>query len=207
MADLVFVYGTMESGKTTKLMQDNHNYRKHGHKVVIIKPLIDTKGDKCIVNRMNESLEVNLLLGKDDSLLFVDNLKIIKNAKALLVDEAQFLSKKQIEELWVIAHTLDIHVNCYGLKSDFLGMPFEGTAALLGHADIKTELTVNCECGKMAIFNARKVNGKFTNEGDTVAIDGEDKVTYVPLCSDCYIKNVYGQGRANSIKNLVKKIK
>jgi len=190
MADLSFIYGTMESGKTTKLLQDNFNYHKHGHNVVIIKPLLDTKGGNTVVSRMNESAKVHILLGADASILDLENLKIIKNAKVVLIDEAQFFSEKQIFEFWQIAHILNICVICYGLKSDFQGRLFEGSSALIGLADKKTELTVNCRCGETAVFNARKINGKFVYDGDVVAIDGEKSVTYEPLCSKCFLENV-----------------
>ena len=190
MADLSFFYGTMESGKTTKLLQDNYNYRKHGHKVIIIKPLLDTKGGETVVNRTNNSANVDILLAKEDSLLDLEHLKLIVGSKVILVDEAQFFTPEQIKELWAIAHILDIQVICYGLKNDFRGVPFEGSIALFGFADHKTELTVRCECGELANFNARLVDGKFTRDGDVVAIDGEHNVSYVPLCSDCYLKYV-----------------
>ena len=200
MANLSFYYGTMASGKTTKLLQDNYNYRKNGHKVVIIKPLIDTKGGNKVVSRMDTDAKVDIIIGKNDEILTKDNLKIIKDAKVLLVDEAQFFSFDQIKELWLVAHVLNISVVCYGLKSDFLGRPFEGTQALLGYADYKNELTVNCECGEVAVFNARKVNDKFVSSGDTVVIDDKSNVSYVPLCSDCYLKKVVIQDNPSILK-------
>jgi len=190
VADLSFIYGTMESGKTTKLLQDNYNYCKHGHKVVIVKPQIDTKGGDSVVNRINNSARVHFMIGPKDSFLDKKHLKAIDGAKVILADEAQFFTPIQIEELWEIAHIFDIQVICYGLKTDFRGIPFEGTTALFGYADHKTELTVKCECGDVANFNARLVNQKFTRDGDIVAIDGEQNVSYVPFCSDCYVKYV-----------------
>lgn len=190
MADLSFIYGTMESGKTTKLLQDNYNYCRHGHKVIIVKPMLDTKGGKTILNRLNNSTEVDFLVGENESFLELKYLKILDGAKVILADEAQFFTTKQIEELWKIAHIFDIQVICYGLKNDFRGLPFEGAIALFGFADHKTELTVRCECGELANFNARLVDGMFTRDGDIVAIDGEHNVSYVPLCSDCYLKYV-----------------
>lgn len=190
MADLTFFYGTMECGKTTKLLQDNYNYIRHGHKVVIVKPLLDKKGGNTVVSRNTGSANVDILIDKDDSFLSDNNINIFKEAKVILVDEAQFIPEQQIKELWMVAHIMNISVVCYGLKSDFLGRPFDGTRALLGYADIKHELTVNCLCGKEAIFNARMVDGKFTQEGDVVAIDGFSEVSYVPLCGECYLDKV-----------------
>ena len=199
MAELSFVYGTMESGKTIKLLQDNYNYKKHGHKVIIIKPLLDTKGGMTVVNRTCDSAQVDIALGKEESLLDLKNLRQIVGAKALLVDEAQFLLAGQIKELWEIAHILDIQVICYGLKTDFRGVPFGGSIALFGLADHTTELTVRCECGEIANFNARIVDGEYTIDGDLVAIDGEHNVMYHPLCSKCYLEKVVGKTRSEYV--------
>ena len=190
MANLIFYYGTMGSGKTTKLLQDHYNYRKDGHKIVLMKPLLDTKGDDRVLNRMNQSLRADLLIAPNERIISDANLELLLDAKALLVDEAQFLNFDQVKELWLIAHVLNKSVSCYGLKSDFLGKPFEGTQALLGYADRKNELLVNCSCGEVANFNARMVNGEFVMQGDVVAIDGKDNVSYIPLCSECYLNKV-----------------
>ena len=108
----------------------------------------------------------------------------------ILVDEAQFLSKKQVNELWYIAHKYNINVVCYGLKSNFKKELFEGSMQLLARSDEKHELTVNCSCGKPAMFNARKINNKYIYSGKEVVIDGADNIMYVPLCSDCYLEFV-----------------
>ena len=190
MADLEYIYGTMASGKTTKLLIDNYNYRKNGANVAIIKPLIDTKGGSTVVSRMEESANVDVLLGENDSLLDINIFKKIASADVILADEAQFFTEEQIWELWYIAHRLNVSVICYGLKSDFLGNLFPGSSALLAISDFKTELSVRCKCGKPAIFNARMIDGKYITSGETVAIDGEQSVSYVPLCSDCFMLEV-----------------
>lgn len=199
MADLSFIYGTMESGKTTKLLQDNYNYTKHGYKVIIVKPKLDTKGGDTVVNRKKDSAKVDIILDKSDSILSKDNLKIALDAKAILIDEAQFFTHEQVVDFWKLAHIFGISVICYGLKNDFKGYLFEGTAALLSYADSKTELTVKCECGETAVFNARCVGGDFTSEGTTVAIDGEDDVSYVPLCGNCYLHKVLNKSSVDDI--------
>ena len=99
----------------------------------------------------------------------------------------------------MLSHEIGITVICYALKSDFKGRLFKGTQALIGYADRKNELTVNCKCGETAIFNARKVNGVFVYSGDEVAIDGVDDVSYVPLCSECYFKEVISKKEKNMI--------
>ena len=193
MANLSFYYGTMASGKTTKLLQDNYNYRQNGKDVIIMKPFVDTKGGNTVISRTGNNAIVDITIGKQDRIASKGNMRLIMNADVILVDEAQFLSIEQIKTLWLIAHVLDIPVVCYGLKSDFKGMPFDGTIALIGLSDYKNELTVNCECGQLAVFNARKVNGEYVLQGDTIAIDGTQNVSYVPLCSECYLKKVIGK--------------
>lgn len=191
MANLTFYYGTMEVGKTTKLIQDHYNYSKYLFRIVLMKPSIDKKGGDTIVNRIGENIKVDMLIAKSASLLSKKYFNKYKYAQFLLVDEAQFLTKKQVNDLWYIAHKFDISVVCYGLKSNFKGDLFEGSNQLFARSDEKHELTVNCSCGKPAMFNARRVNGKYKLRGSECLIDGEDSaVVYVPLCGDCYLKKV-----------------
>ena len=130
-----------------------------------------------------------------------------------MVDEVELLSEEQIKELWYIAHLINIPVLCYGLKSNFKGEIFgEGVSALFAIADIVEEIGSSsiCPCGKKAIFNARKVNDKFTDVGPTIVIeDGKSaNVEYVPLCSECYLKYVkIHSDEAKKLAKLVDKIK
>ncbi|NMA51271.1 MAG: thymidine kinase [Mollicutes bacterium] len=190
MADLSYIYGVMEAGKTSKLLQDVFNYRKNEHNIIVIKPLVDKKGGNKIISRIGDSIDVDILISPEESFTDKKNLSMIQKAKAIFVDEAQFLSASQIKELWLIAHLKDVQVFCYGLKTDFRGIPFEGSCALFGYADSKTELITRCPCGNIANMNARVVNEEFTREGDVVAIDGIDNIKYIPLCSDCYISKL-----------------
>ena len=154
MANLTFYYGTMAVGKTTKLLQDHYNYSKYLINLVVLK-----------VNRIGENIKVDLLIPKSANLLSKKYMNKFMYAEFILVDEAQFLSKEQINELWFIAHKFNISVICYGLKSNFKGNLFEGSEQLFARADEKHELTVNCVCGKVAMFNARRVNGKYSASG------------------------------------------
>lgn len=191
MANLTFYYGTMAVGKTTKLLQDHYNYSKYLINIVVMKPKIDTKGEATVVNRIGENIKVDVLIPKNASLLSEKYKKRFMYAEFLLVDEAQFLSKRQINELWFIAHKYNISVICYGLKSNFKGDLFEGSNQLFARADEKHELTVNCVCGRVAMFNARRVNGKYSAKGAEVLIDGaEDTVEYIPLCAQHYLEFV-----------------
>ena len=191
MANLTFYYGTMAVGKTTKLIQDHYNYGKYLINIVVMKPKIDTKGGNKVINRIGENVSVDVLVPKSANLLSSKYRSKYMYAEFILVDEAQFLSKKQVNELWYIAHKYNISVICYGLKSNFKGDLFEGSMQLFARSDEKHELTVNCICGKPAMFNARRVNGKYSASGKEVVIDGSnDEVEYIPLCADHYLEYV-----------------
>lgn len=191
MANLTLYYGTMAVGKTTKLIQDHYNYSKYLLSLVVMKPKIDSKGGNTVVTRTGDNIVVDILISKSASLLSKKYFEKYRNAQFILVDEAQFLSKEQINELWFIAHKYNISVICYALKSNFKGDLFEGSAQLFARSDEKHEITVNCLCGRPAMFNARRVNGKYTKDGAEVVIDGsKSEVEYIPLCSDHYLEYV-----------------
>ena len=188
MAKLYFRYGAMNSGKSTLLLQTCHNYEENGMTAIIVKPSVDTKGKEKIVSRIGAEREVDLLLGKDDNLFDIVKSKY-NDVNCILVDEAQFLTKEQANECMDIVVDLDIPVICYGLRTDFLTNGFEGSTRLLEIAHTLEEMKTICRCGRKAIYNARFVNGTFTIDGKQVAIDGEENVTYVPMCAKCYKKS------------------
>ncbi len=185
MAKLYFRYGAMNCGKTTMLLQVAHNYEERGMKVILIKPLIDTKGNDKVVSRLGVNRKVDILLNKDDSLFSkIDNLP-----DAIIVDEAQFLEPKQVEELFYVSKEYNVPVLCYGLRSDFQTKGFPGAIRLFELADSIEELKTICRCGKKATFNMRFLNGKPIFDGNQVAIDnGKDNITYESVCGNCYIK-------------------
>lgn len=190
MAKLSFKYATMNSGKTIDLLRTAYNYEENNGKVIIIKPKIDTKGNEKIVSRLGISRKVDYLIYYDDELFDIleGNLK---NIDAILVDEAQFLSKKQIDDLSIISCVMDIDVICYGLRVNFRGVLFEGSKRLLEVADSINELVTLCECRKVARYVGRKVDGIFKMDGPEIIIDGSKKnIEYVPLCKECYLKKV-----------------
>lgn len=188
MAKLYFRYGAMNSGKSTLLLQTCHNYEENGMTAIIVKPSVDTKGKEKIVSRIGAEREVDLLLGKDDNLFDIVKSKY-NDVNCILIDEAQFLTKEQANECMDIVVDLDIPVICYGLRTDFLTNGFEGSTRLLEIAHTLEEMKTICRCGSKAIYNARFVNGTFTIDGKQVAIDGEENVTYVPMCAKCYKKS------------------
>ena len=190
MSKLYFRYGAMNCGKSTNLLQVAYNYEERGMNTIIIKPKTDTKGGNKIVARLGVTKEVDVSVGTEENIFTTVEEYIKENGQihCILADEVQFFSKNQIDELFMIAVKLDIPVICYGLRTDFQMVGFEGSERLLLIAHSLEELKTICKCGKKAIVNGRKINGKFVFEGNQVAIDNEDNVEYEALCPQCYIK-------------------
>ncbi|MBR4178969.1 MAG: thymidine kinase [Bacilli bacterium] len=189
MSKLYYRYGAMNSGKTTLLLQVAHNYEERGMKVLILKPKIDTKGDNKLVTRIGLKRKVDHLIDKDEKLIKYLN-KIPKDISCILVDESQFLTRDQVDDLFMFTKLKDVAVICYGLRTDFKTLSFPGSLRLFELADVMEELYTICRCGKRAKFNARIVNGEFTSSGAQVAIDGENEITYESLCGKCYLEKV-----------------
>lgn len=190
MAKLYFRYGAMNCGKSSLLMQVAYNYNEKGKNVILIKSTVDTKGDNYLVSRLGIKRKVDIFIDPSDSLeKYYDKFK--NNISCILVDEAQFLSDNQIEELWYVSKMFDIPVICYGLKVDFTGHLFTGAKRLIELSDELEELVTICRCGNRAKFNARYVNGKIVSKGEVVVIDGsDDNVKYEPLCGKCYLEEI-----------------
>jgi thymidine kinase len=190
MAKLYFRFGAMNCGKSTALIQVDHNYRERGMNTILVKPGSDLKGDDEIVSRLDLSRRVDILAGPDDNLFDLIHKYNTENGPlhCALVDEAQFLSRAQADQLFEVAVLLDIPVICYGLRTDFLMEGFPGSERLLLLAHSLEELKTICTCGRKAMANARKVDGTFVFEGEQLAIDGHNNVTYQSLCAQCYFK-------------------
>ena len=188
MSKLYFRYGAMNSGKSTHLMQVAYNYEERGMKVIILKPKIDNKGGDTLVSRLGVNRQVDLLILENDNIFeIIDNyVKANKRIDCILVDEVQFMKSTQIDQLFEIAVKINIPIICYGLRTDFKRDGFEGSARLLLLAHSIEEMKTICACGKKAIFNGRKINGKFVFEGEQIAIDEQDDIKYESLCGDCY---------------------
>lgn len=168
----------------------------------MIKPEVDKKGDTNIVSRLGIERKVDIILKREDTI--IDKLDMEK-LHSIVVDEAQFLTPKQVEELWLISKLYDIPVMAYGLKTTFQGDLFLGSKPLLEKADEIDELVTICKCGKKAKFNARIINGNYTLAGDEIAIDGID-ATYDALCPECYIDKVLNITKDDFVKRKYKKI-
>lgn len=215
MAKLYFRYGAMNSGKSTALLQAAYNYEERGQAVLLAKPAIDTKGAEKIESRLGVTRNVDFLVAPDASVreLFASERERIQNrgshalfegetredVACLLVDEAQFLSTRQVDDLFRIAVEDGIPVMAYGIRTDFQTEAFPGSARLLEISHSLEELKTICRCGRKALFNARKIGGEFVFDGDQVAIDAataavrdEHFVTYESLCGTCYLEESGG---------------
>lgn len=188
MSKLYFRYGAMNCGKSTNLLQVAYNYEERGMKVIIIKPMTDTKGGNKVVSRLGVTREANMYLAGDRNVYTEVEGWIRENGSlhCVLVDEVQFFKREQIDQFFEIAVKMDIPVICYGLRTDFQMNGFEGSTRLLLLAHSLEELKTICQCGKKALLNGRKLNGKFVFEGKQVAIDNEDSIEYEALCPKCY---------------------
>ena len=189
MAKLYFRYGAMNCGKTVLLLQSVHNYEDRWMNVLVLKPKVDTKGGNKIVSRIGLEREVDCLVNSDED-LYLYLSKNIEGISCIFVDEAQFLKREQVAQLLQIVVFYDIPIICYGLRTDFRGNLFPGSSKLLGLAEELHEFKTLCNCGEIARYNARRVNGKYIVDGDSVLIDGTSDIEYVPLCASCYAKNI-----------------
>ncbi|MFC4903339.1 thymidine kinase [Kocuria oceani] len=194
MAKLYFRHGAMNSGKSTVLIQAAHNYEERDQTVLVAKSAVDSKGAGTVVSRLGESRTVDLLLAPEDPVREQFHAAVEEHGAVhcLLVDEAQFLTPAQVDDLLRIAVLDGVPVLAYGLRTDFRTEAFPGAARLLAVAHTVEELRTICRCGSKAMFNARRVGGEFIFEGDQVAIDGA-AVSYESLCAACYLERSGGR--------------
>ena len=190
MAKLYFRYGAMGCGKTMQLLQVAFNYEERGHKVCVIKPATDTKNGTKLLTRIGPERETNICFDKETN-LYEEIKKDYSDVACVLVDEAQFLTPKQVDELMLVTIKLDIPVMCYGLRLNFRREDggFEGATRLLQIAHEIEELKTICKCGKKATYNARFLNGKMVADGPDILIDdGKSDIEYRAICPACYEK-------------------
>lgn len=190
MAKLYFRYGAMNSGKSTNLMQVAYNYEERGMKVIILKPMTDTKGGDKVLSRLGVDRKVDMLLkGEDNAYLTIEKwIEKNGNIDCILADEVQFLKSHQIDDLLKVAVLMDIPVICYGLRTDFQMNGFEGSQRLLLLAHSIEEMKTICTCGKKALLNGRKISGEYVFHGEQIAIDKQGDVEYQSLCPKCYFQ-------------------
>ncbi|WP_248241930.1 thymidine kinase [Microbacterium kunmingense] len=213
MAKLYFRYGAMNSGKSTALLQAAYNYEERGQHVLLAKPAIDTKDAAKVSSRLGVTRDVDFLVGPDDDIrgLFAEHRERVRHAEddalvpeageaspdvaCFLIDEAQFLTREQVDDLLRIVVLDGVPVLAYGIRTDFRTDAFPGSARLMELAHSLEELKTICRCGRKALFNARLVGGRFVFDGDQVAIDelSADRVTYESMCAECYLRESGGR--------------
>ena len=164
----------------------------------IPKPQVDTKGDSAIVSRLGVTRPVDFTVAPAEDIyekFLAESARVLEQTgltvSCLLVDEAQFLSEGQVDDLLRIAILEGVPVLAYGIRTDFQTVAFPGSRRLLEIAHSLEELKTICRCGRKAVFNARKVGDRYIFDGDQVAIDGVD-VTYESLCGACYLEESNG---------------
>lgn len=189
MAKLYFRYGAMGCGKTMQLMQVAFNYEERGHQVCVIKPATDTKNGDKLLTRIGPERETDFCFTEEED-LFERIASDYAGVECVLVDEAQFLTKDQADQLMLVTIQLDIPVMAYGLRLNFRqeDAGFEGATRLLQIAHDIEEIKTICECGKKATCNCRFVDDELTLDGPAVLIDGTTKVEYRALCPACFEK-------------------
>lgn len=187
MAKLYFRYGAMGSSKTANALMVEYNYYERGKKAFLAKPQIDQRdGEKVIRSR----------IGLESPCHFAEELEHmsddeIKAFDCVVIDEAQFLKRNQIERLIYIVDYLKVPVICYGLRTDFRNEVFEGSMYLLAWADVIEEIKTVCWCGEGATCNARySENGKIVRSGEQVFLGGNEK--YIALCRKHHKEGNFG---------------
>jgi thymidine kinase len=181
MAKLYFSYAAMNAGKSTLLLQAAYNYRERGMDVLLLTSALYRDAENGqISSRIGISADATLYTGETNLYGLIEDHKRRHRLDAVFVDEAQFLTKDQVWQLARVADHIGIPVLTYGLRTDFLGELFEGSAALLAIADSLREVRTICECGRKATMVVRLgPDGKALTEGDQISIA---KSTYVSLC-------------------------
>ena len=177
MAKLYFRYGVMGSSKTANALMVRYNYEERGQETLLVKPAIDQRdGAKFVASRA----------GLSHPCIYFSDLQAIpdeelKRYACIIVDEAQFLSREEVQHLTHIVDDVNVPVICYGLRADFSGRFFPGSEELMACADVIEEIKTICWCGKKATFNARfDEDGNVLKEGEQVVLGANDK--YIGLC-------------------------
>lgn len=183
MAKLHFYYSAMNAGKSTTLLQSSYNYNERGMDTLLFTPEIDNRdGVGKISTRIG--IEKKAIPVSKSMDIFEYTHKAVENnpaIKCVLVDEAQFLSKEQVDQLCLITEKINIPVLAYGIRTDFRGEPFPGSLYLLAWADLLIEIKTICHCGRKATMNMRiDENGNALHEGEQVQIGGNE--SYISTC-------------------------
>lgn len=182
MAQLYFYYSAMNAGKSTSLLQSAHNYREQGMRVLVFTAAIDDRyGHGVVRSRIGLEAEARLYDDTTDFVALVSGALYDGAIACVLVDEAQFLTPRQVDTLARVVDESRVPVLCYGLRTDFRGELFPGSARLLAIADKLSELKTVCACGRKATMTLRvDAKGRAVTDGDQVEIGGNER--YVSCC-------------------------
>lgn len=187
MPKLYFKYGAMGSSKTANALITKFNYEERGMKVWLLKPATDERDGRDIIkSRIGLASRCFVVCADTD---IVEKYKAVGKHDAIIVDEAQFLTPEQVDELRYIVDNEGIPVLCFGLRTDFLTHVFPGSLRLLEIADSISEIKTICRCGSKATVNARiDEKGNVITDGEQVLIGGND--SYEAMCYSCYMKKI-----------------
>lgn len=189
MAKVYFYYSAMNAGKSTTLLQASYNYHERGMETLLFAPKIDQRfGEPTVYSRIGLK---KAAIAFDDRFRFFpfvrEQKESLDNLRCVLIDEAHFLKKFQVAQLTEIATQLGLPVLCYGIRSDFLGEPFEGSKYLLAWAEELIEIKTICTCGRKATMNMRQdAQGNPVTRGAQIQVGGNE--TYISLCMKCFTK-------------------
>ena len=189
MAKLYFKYGAMGSSKTAQALITKYNYEENGLKVWLIKPSADVRdGADILRSRIGLEAKVQVIAPEADVYeSFIS--QRAKTCDVIIVDECQFLTAAQIDQLRAIVDDYDIPVMCFGLRTDFLTKLFPGSLRLMELADTIQEIKTICDCGNKATVNARiDAEGHIVTEGAQVLLGGND--SYIAMCHRCWIRGI-----------------
>lgn len=187
MAKLYFKYGAMGSSKTAQALITKYNYEENDLNVWLIKPSADTRdGADILRSRIGLEARVEVIGPQVD--IFKRFTEEKRDRDVVIVDECQFLSEAQIEQLRAIVDEYAIAVLCFGLRTDFRTKLFPGSRRLMELADVIEEIKTMCDCGAKATINARICDGLIVTEGAQVVLGGND--SYIAMCHRCYIHGI-----------------
>ena len=187
MAKLYFYYSTMNAGKSTALLQSSHNYRERGMHTLVYTAALDQRGGGRVHSRIGLSSEARHFAPETRLFEEIDAAHSLQPVSCVLLDEAQFLTRRQVDDLAMVVDELSVPVLCYGLMTDFRGELFEGSSRLLALADELAELKTICHCGRKATMVVRVgADGRAERDGEQVEIGGNER--YVSLCRRHYFE-------------------
>ena len=188
MAKLYFKYGAMGSSKTAQALITKYNYEENDMKVWLIKPSADTRdGADILRSRIGLEAQVEVIPPSVDIYArFLGSHS--RKCDVIIVDECQFMTRDQIDQLRTIVDEQNIPVLCFGLRTDFLTRLFSGSQRLMEIADVIEEIKTMCDCGAKATVNARINDGYIVTEGAQVVLGGND--CYIAMCHKCYIRGI-----------------